>query len=156
MLLGAAEGRESESPATLLAHLNSALCSSRIAGFVTCLVLHISADGAITLANAGHVPPYLDGAELPIQPDLPLGLTPQSTYSESAFTLPRANNSPCSPTASSKPPNPATKELFGFDRTAAVSTQSGEAIAAAAKQFGQEDDITVLTLNFAPVEALHA
>ena len=48
MLLGAAEGRESEPPATLLAHLNSALCSSCIAGFVTCLVLRLSPSGALT------------------------------------------------------------------------------------------------------------
>jgi serine phosphatase RsbU (regulator of sigma subunit) len=43
-----------------------------------------------------------------------------------------------------------TGELFGFDRTAAISTQSAEQIAAAAQAFGQEDDITVLTLTFAP------
>jgi len=50
----------------------------------------------------------------------------------------------------------ATGELFGFDRTAAISRQSAESIAAAAQQFGQEDDITVLTLTFAPVEVPHA
>jgi len=47
-------------------------------------------------------------------------------------------------------------ELFGFERTAAISTQSAEAIARAAQQFGQEDDITVLTVTFAPAEVLHA
>jgi serine/threonine protein phosphatase PrpC len=43
-----------------------------------------------------------------------------------------------------------TKELFGFDRTAVISTQSAEEIAAGAQAFGQEDDITVLTVRFAP------
>jgi len=43
-----------------------------------------------------------------------------------------------------------TGELFGFDRTAAISAQPAEAIAHAAQQFGQEDDITVLTLRYAP------
>ena len=38
-------------------------------------------------------------------------------------------------------------ELFGFDRTAAISTQSAETIARAAQAFGQDDDITVLTLK---------
>ena len=38
-------------------------------------------------------------------------------------------------------------ELFGFERTRAISTQSAEAIARAAQAFGQEDDITVLTLT---------
>jgi serine phosphatase RsbU (regulator of sigma subunit) len=41
--------------------------------------------------------------------------------------------------------NPAG-ELFGFDRTRAISTQSAEEIARHAQQFGQDDDITVLTL----------
>jgi hypothetical protein len=39
----------------------------------------------------------------------------------------------------------AAGELFGFERTAAISTQSAEPIAHAAQAFGQEDDITVLT-----------
>jgi hypothetical protein len=40
--------------------------------------------------------------------------------------------------------------------TRAISSQSAETIANAAQQFGQEDDITVLTLTFAPPEVLHA
>jgi len=41
-------------------------------------------------------------------------------------------------------------DLFGFDRTCAISTQSAEAIARAAQAFGQEDDITVVTLALQP------
>ena len=37
-------------------------------------------------------------------------------------------------------------ELYGFERTQAVSSQSAHAIAEAARQFGQEDDITVLSI----------
>ena len=47
-------------------------------------------------------------------------------------------------------------ELFGFDRTRQISTQSAEDIAAAALSHGQEDDITVLTLTFAPAAAASA
>jgi hypothetical protein len=47
-------------------------------------------------------------------------------------------------------------EFFGFERTRAISTQSAEAIAAAAQSHGQQDDITVLTLAFAPAEVLQA
>jgi serine phosphatase RsbU (regulator of sigma subunit) len=36
--------------------------------------------------------------------------------------------------------------LFGFDRTAAITSQSADQIAKAAELFGQEDDITALTL----------
>jgi serine phosphatase RsbU (regulator of sigma subunit) len=38
-------------------------------------------------------------------------------------------------------------ELFGFDRARDISTQPAAAIAEAAKQFGQEDDITVVTIT---------
>jgi len=37
-------------------------------------------------------------------------------------------------------------ELFGFERTRAVAAESAEFIAQAAQDFGQEDDITVLTI----------
>ena len=38
-------------------------------------------------------------------------------------------------------------ELFGFERTLELSSQPASAIADAAQKFGQEDDITVLTLT---------
>ena len=41
-----------------------------------------------------------------------------------------------------------TGELFGFDRTRDVSRQPAAEISTAACDFGQEDDITVVTLEF--------
>ena len=38
-------------------------------------------------------------------------------------------------------------ELFGFERGRAISTQPAAAIVEAARQFGQEDDITVVTIE---------
>jgi serine phosphatase RsbU (regulator of sigma subunit) len=40
-----------------------------------------------------------------------------------------------------------TGELFGFDRVHNLSNQTAFYIADAAKGFGQEDDITVLTVR---------
>jgi len=37
--------------------------------------------------------------------------------------------------------------MFGFDRGRTISTQSATAIASAAVAFGQEDDITVVTIE---------
>lgn len=54
------------------------------------------------------------------------------------------------------PAQSAAGELFGFDRAAAISLKSAEETAAAAQQFGQEDYITVLTLQCAPAEVLRA
>jgi serine phosphatase RsbU (regulator of sigma subunit) len=47
----------------------------------------------------------------------------------------------------------AKGQLFGFERTAAISTQPAESIARAAQNHGQEDDITVLTLALAGAAA---
>jgi hypothetical protein len=41
----------------------------------------------------------------------------------------------------------AQHELFGFERTREISGKSAHDIAAAAQEFGQEDDITVLTVQ---------
>jgi hypothetical protein len=46
-----------------------------------------------------------------------------------------------------------TGELLGFERTANLSTQPAESIAQTAQDFGQEDDITVLTLSRTPRQA---
>jgi serine phosphatase RsbU (regulator of sigma subunit) len=47
-------------------------------------------------------------------------------------------------------------ELFGFERACAISGQTAQQIADAAQRFGQEDDITILTLSFAPAEVIYS
>jgi sigma-B regulation protein RsbU (phosphoserine phosphatase) len=76
------------------------------------------------------------------------------TYPETTVTLPRSARLTLITDGVLEATNPTTKELFGFERTAAISNQSAEEIAHAAQQFGQEDDITVLTLSLA--ETTHA
>ena len=44
-------------------------------------------------------------------------------------------------------------ELFGFERTAGIAGKEAAEIADAAYRFGQEDDITVVTLRREPVGA---
>jgi serine phosphatase RsbU (regulator of sigma subunit) len=41
----------------------------------------------------------------------------------------------------------ASGELFGFERTREISTESAEKVAQVAQAFGQDDDITVLTIT---------
>jgi phosphoserine phosphatase RsbU/P len=90
-----------------------------------------------------------------VESGLPLGITPEATYAESTIHL-APNDRLTFLSDGVVEAQSSTGELFGFDRTAAISTRSAEAIAAAAQQFGQEDDITVFTLTFAPAEVLHA
>ena len=44
-----------------------------------------------------------------------------------------------------------TGELFGFERTRAISTEPAAKVAQAAREFGQIDDITVVTVEFTGV-----
>jgi serine phosphatase RsbU (regulator of sigma subunit) len=41
----------------------------------------------------------------------------------------------------------AQRELFGFDRTRDIASKSAQEIAEAAKAWGQNDDITVVTVR---------
>ena len=127
----------------------------RLGGFATCVCADISEDGELTLANAGHLAPYCNGEEIPLDSSLPLGIYHHAEYSETTLKLAPGDQLTFLSDGVVEAQSP-TGELFGFDRTAAISTQSAEAIAAAAQAFGQEDDITVLTLTFAPAEVLHA
>jgi serine phosphatase RsbU (regulator of sigma subunit) len=148
----AAEGLH---PATLLARLNQQILSAQNDGFITCLCARIESDGSVVLANAGHLSPYLNGKEIGLSPGLPLGITPDVEYTETALQL-LPTDSVTFLSDGVVEAQSSTGELFGFDRTAAISTQSAESIAHAAQAHGQEDDITVLTLTFAPAEVAHA
>ncbi|HUD75551.1 MAG TPA: SpoIIE family protein phosphatase, partial [Terracidiphilus sp.] len=47
-------------------------------------------------------------------------------------------------------------ELFGFERTQQISNEPALYIAQTARHFGQNDDITVVSLYFAPSSSLPA
>lgn len=149
LLLGAAERREGNSPSELLRHLNLVMRDSRVPGFATCLCGDIEQDGTVVLANAGHLAPYHQGAEVAVPSSLPLGLNQDAAdgFKEIAIRLSPGDTlvflSDGVVEARSK-----TGELFGFSRTAAISTQSARDVAQAAQEFGQEDDITVLALRW--------
>jgi hypothetical protein len=155
-LIGALDANRDTDPSALLKQLNEMLLLRQQGGFTTCLVLRVDLDGAVTLANAGHIPPYMDGREQSLDYGLPLGLVKDAFYNESTLVLRSGHQLTLVTDGVPEATDPTTGELFGFERTAAISTRSAEEIALAAQQFGQEDDITVLTLAFAPAEVLHA
>jgi serine phosphatase RsbU (regulator of sigma subunit) len=139
-------------PGRILALLNERLQGR---GLVTCLAMRIGCNGNIELANAGHLPPYMNGRELALEGALPLGALPDISFPATRLQL-REGESMLLVSDGVIEARNAAGELFGFDRTRAISTQSAEKIAYAAQDFGQEDDITVLTLTLAPAEVLHA
>jgi hypothetical protein len=154
-VVGALDTLHDSCPSRVLRTLNALLLARQQGGFATCVCACIAQDGAITFANAGHLAPYCNGEELPLESGLPLGIAAVAEYSETVCQLQPGDRLTFLSDGVVEARSPAG-ELFGFDRTAAISTQSAEDIASAAQAFGQEDDITVLTLTFAPVEVLLA
>ena len=141
-----------KSPGEILAAMNQRMLARSNGGFTTCMVLRCDADGKLTVANAGHIAPYLAGKEIPLENGLPLGLAAAATYTESTFQLAPDKQLTLLTDGVVEARNKAGA-LLGFEQTAALSTQPAEAIAIAAQAFGQDDDITVLTLSFAIVPA---
>ncbi|MGB7265631.1 MAG: PP2C family protein-serine/threonine phosphatase [Terracidiphilus sp.] len=144
-----------QSPGEILRAMNQRMLARSHGGFTTCLVLRADPDGKLIVANAGHLAPYVNGEEMKIENGLPLGLAADSNYTESTLTLAPGGMLTLMTDGVVEARN-AQGELFGFDHTQALSGQPAEAIAQAAQSFGQEDDITVLTLAFAPAEVARA
>jgi hypothetical protein len=144
-----------QSPSEILAAMNHRMLARSGGGFTTCLVLRADIDGTLTIANAGHISPYLNGKELVVQNSLPLGLAANTTYAESTFQLP-PNQQLTLLSDGVVEARDKTGALHGFDRTAALSIQPAESIAEAAEAFGQNDDITVLTVALASFGVAHA
>lgn len=144
-----------QNPGEILRAMNQRMLARSSGGFTTCLVFRVDLDGTVTAANAGHIAPYIAADEAAIDNGLPLGLSADSVYSETTLRIAPGQPLTVITDGVVEARNPSG-ELFGFDRTAALATQPAEQIATAAQQFGQEDDITVLTLTFAPAEVLRA
>lgn len=134
------------SPAALLTELNRQLLAAKQGGFVTFFCALIASDGAVILANAGHLNPYRNGSEMEVEAGLPLGIAPGIEYSETRLQLAPGDTLTLLSDGVVEARS-ASGELFGFDRTEAISAHAPAAIAEAAREFGQDDDITVLSLT---------
>lgn len=138
-----------QAPCEILSALNRHLLARSHGGFTTCLMMRLDADGTLTAANAGHIAPYLDGREIEVENGLPLGLAETAEYRETTIRLQPEDRLTLLTDGVVEARNPQG-ELLGFERTRELSTQPAQAVAKAAQLFGQEDDITVLSLCMAP------
>jgi sigma-B regulation protein RsbU (phosphoserine phosphatase) len=150
MLIGAirTSAEYTTDPAELLASLNERLVG-RAGGFSTAVAALIDAEGSVALAGAGHLPPYLDGKEVELPSALPLGVRSGARYETVRFHLEPARRltfySDGIVEAQSQ-----RGEMFGFERARQYSMQPPAAIVAAAREFGQQDDMTVVSIERAP------
>jgi Stage II sporulation protein E (SpoIIE)/GAF domain len=148
MILGALRREASDDPSQILFNLNNVLATQEQLGFTTACSVRVYLSGEFVFANAGHIAPYLSGVEMNSNSALPLGIVPNQVYSLVHGAMQAGDQivliSDGVPEARS-----GKNELLGFDRLAELTQLSAREIANAAQSFGQEDDITVLTLKLA-------
>ncbi len=144
MLMGALRRSEEKSPSRILESLNRVLIGSD--SFTTCQVAWFGPDGEVVVANAGHLPPYLNTQEVRLPGGLPLGVLGDVAYDEVRLYL-HPGDRLLMMSDGVVEARHGSGELFGFDRVHNLSNQTAFYIADAAKAFGQEDDITVLTIR---------
>ena len=148
MILGVLQRDVMSQPDRVLKKLNEALLAQNEFGFTTACCVRLEDDGSFCFANAGHLNPYLEGQELVAEGALPLGMDPEACYPVLRGRLLPGQRmvlmSDGVPEARSR-----KGELFGFARTVQTVRKSAITLADTAQQFGQEDDITVLSLTLA-------
>lgn len=150
LLVGAIRtaARFNSDPLAILGELNQRLLGRHDAQ-ATCLALHIDARGHAILANAGHLPPYLNGEPLPMEGAIPLGMLASPDFSLMRFQLNSGDKLVLISDGIAEATN-AGKELYGFERVQqllrTVTTAAG--IAGEAQRFGQQDDISVIAVTW--------
>jgi serine phosphatase RsbU (regulator of sigma subunit) len=134
-------------PMAVLRALNQRMLG-RADAQATCLAMRIRADGEVTLANAGHMPPYLNGEPVAMEGALPLGMIEGAEFSEMRFQLKDGDRLVLMSDGIVEATDP-NGNLFGFERVhdllRTATTAAG--IATAAQTFGQEDDISVISVT---------
>jgi len=134
-------------PLRIMNALNEELCDREHAS-ATCLMLRITSDGAVTLVNAGHLPPYRNGKEIDMEGSLPLGVVAEGDFPVLRFKLEGGDALMLMSDGIAEAKN-EHGALFGFDRIDAMLQRpvTAAALASAAQSFGQEDDILVLRIE---------
>ncbi len=142
--IGALRMVKSSSPGEILAGLNEALLGQ--GGFVTCCCVRYMPGGELTVASAGHPAPYCEGREVELVAGLPLGVVAEAEWQETRMILAPGAQVTLVSDGVVEAEN-AARELFGFERTCEISGKFAQEIANAAKGWGQNDDITVVTVR---------
>jgi Stage II sporulation protein E (SpoIIE) len=157
MLVGSirATAENTHDPVLMLRRLHDRLLGRTGGGFSTALAACIDANGLVTIANAGHLSPYLDGQEVELPGALPLGIAGGGQYETTSFELQPGSRLTFYSDGVVEAQN-QNGELFGFERAREISIEPAASILAAAVRFGQFDDITVVTIKRMPMNASSA
>lgn len=136
-----------EEPAVILSELNRRLCGKTHGGFATCLIVRVEEQGRLTLANAGHPPPYMNGAETAFSGSMPLGLVEDAAYEQSRIEM-RVGDEAVLVTDGIAEAQNAQHVLLGFPRVESLLREgaSMKHVADVAQEYGQADDLTVISI----------
>jgi sigma-B regulation protein RsbU (phosphoserine phosphatase) len=149
VIVGALQNRRSDAPAALFGELNAVLLGRSEGGFTTCSCALFAADGSLTIASAGHLAPYRNGEEVATPPGLPLGIDADAHWTELRIELEPGDHVLWVSDGVVEARN-GKRDLLGFQRAQELASRSASEIAQAAQQFGQEDDITVVSITRVP------
>lgn len=149
VLVGAlcTRAKTSFDPAEMITTLNERLVGRGMGHLATCLAAELRPDGRMRIANAGHLSPYLNGEEISLEGSLPLGSATMIDPSGTTLQMEPGDVLTLLTDGVVEAMN-GKRELFGFERAQAISRQPAASIARQAAEFGQEDDITVLRVEF--------
>lgn len=152
LLVGAIRtaARFNANPLSVLRELNEQLLG-RGDSQATCLALCIEADGSAVLANAGHMAPYLNGEPIAMEGSLPLGMLADASFTLMHFNLQEYDRLMLLSDGVAEATD-ANGRLFGFERVQQLvqTARSAAEVASAAQSFGQEDDISVISIRRVP------
>ena len=145
-------------PELILQGVNDQM-SERKGVSATCVMLNIDPDGTVTLANAGHLAPYLNGKEMEMEGALPLGVIGGMDFPVMKFQMHPGDSLVMMSDGIAEAQKP-DGSLFGFERVHELMSRqiSAAELATEAQNFGQEDDILVLRVQRTaePAHGLHA
>jgi hypothetical protein len=136
-----------EEPAAILAELNRRLCGKTHGGFATCLIVLVEEQGRLTVANAGHPPPYMNGTETAFPGSMPLGMVEDAAYEQSRIEM-RVGDEAVLVTDGVAEAQNAQHVLLGFPRVESLLREgaSMKHVADVAQEYGQADDLTVISI----------
>jgi Stage II sporulation protein E (SpoIIE) len=140
-------GSISRDPSRILTELNNMLLEHKHSGFVTCLAARLDPSGSVTVANAGHLAPWLNGDEIAFTGSLPLSVVASATPEQVVLEMKSGDRLTLLTDGVVEARDPQGN-LFGFERTQSVLRQDSSplALADAAIHHGQDDDLTVISI----------
>lgn len=143
-------------PEKILRGLNQRLLGRTQGGFATCVAIRMESTARMVIANAGHLSPFCAGREIVLPGSLPLGLSGDADYESVTVDLEPDETLTLFTDGVLEARNPKG-ELYGFERLSSLmgAQPSVQQVVDAACSFGQDDDITVLSVKRVAESDLH-